>query len=178
MFGPSMVNWVFSECNCALVVDVDCFWCIARHTKVLEEVLEPDGFLCRLREGCILRFCCRQRNCRLLLRLPGDWGSCKDKDVSGDGLPVLPSRKISIGIALDSLRVPIILRICEMGRRAPLEIAESSFCCLQVCLRWVRAKLRELLNRICNIRPCTEYGVHQGSHNGLIKWLDLEVALC
>src|SRR5579859_167199 len=54
MLRSCMVNWVLGQCNGALVVDVDHSWCILHHSKVFEEVLEPDSLLGSLRKGCIL----------------------------------------------------------------------------------------------------------------------------
>jgi len=63
MFRSGMMNRIFCKCDRALIIDVNCFWCIARHSKVLEEVLEPDGFLDGLCKSRIFHFSCREHDC-------------------------------------------------------------------------------------------------------------------
>src|SRR5215472_11933277 len=38
-------------------------------------------------------------------------------------------------------------------------------------IRWIVAKLRGLLNRICDIRSCAQHCIHEGADNALILLL-------
>lgn len=149
-----------NQCNGTLAVDAEVDRFVVDKLEFAQECTEQS---CRLRStDCrdIFGFGSGKQNSSLFSRTPGETSAVEHEGEAGYRFPrVRIVRVVGITVCGD-LRVPI-RTICQLVVCCASQVAQDPFDCRAVSRLQVRHELRDLLNRMSDIRASHNCGVHE-----------------